>query len=200
MYFFLMERKRTTVGLRERWPILHLDRTLELCADYGVRHAGRRVQPEPFTLDLVVTEFLDGRQMDRAACIKTTKEAANPKVRLRLAVEHAWCREQRMPWTLVDTSGFDKRLLENLRFMRAWFRNRYEPERQEARRFAQVFQESYRTNVPLNALIRRTAKTLRLTVAAADNQFRYCAWCDAIPVSLRAPLSMGSPVVMRQRL
>jgi TnsA endonuclease N terminal len=197
-YFFLMERRRTTVDLRERWPILNLHRTLELCADLGVRHAGRWPYPEPFTLDLMITESLNGTLVERAACIKTTDDAAKPTVRLRLAVEYAWCRERKVPWTLVDTSAFDKQLLDNLRFMRAWFRNRYEPDQQHVRRFAQVFQDSYRTNIPLTGLIQRVAKALRLSGAAADNQFRYCAWYDMIPVSLQSRLSMSSPLVLRR--
>lgn len=37
IYFFLLERRSSTVDLREQWPILDFDRTLELCEQFGVR-------------------------------------------------------------------------------------------------------------------------------------------------------------------
>lgn len=70
-YFFLLERKASVVDIREQWPILHIDRTLELCAEQGASHKFRGAYPEPFTIDFVVTEEVDGKIFHRAASIKT---------------------------------------------------------------------------------------------------------------------------------
>ena len=105
--------------------------------------------------------------------IKTAEDAADPKVRLRLMIEHIWCREHGIAWTLIDTSEFSKEMLSNLRFMRAWFRNHYEPDLNSVERFSQQFQLSYGTNIPLNELIQRAAKPLRLAEDVAKDIFRY---------------------------
>ena len=198
MYFFLVERQKSTVDIQECWPIFDIDRTIELCATLGVRHQYRGSFPTPFTIDFLITESVDDQLMYRAASIKTPEDAADPKVRQRLEVENRWCRERGIPWTLVDTSHFDRTLLSNLLFMRTWFRHHYDPNEDVESRFAESFRAIYATNVPLAALIEETAKVLRFPVPLAIDVFRYCAWSDRIAVSLKHPLSLNMPLVLRR--
>jgi len=65
IYFYLLERRAGTAEIREQWPILDMDRTLELCARFGVRPRMRNGYPEPFTIDFLVTERVDGRLTHR---------------------------------------------------------------------------------------------------------------------------------------
>jgi len=197
-YFFLMERRPSTIDIQEQWPILDIDQTLKLCAQSGVRHPYQGSYPKPFTLDFLITETIDDKIRCRAASIKTPEDAANPLIRQRLAIELAWCREHGIPWTLVDTSAFDRTLLANLRFLRAWFVNHYEPDPDSVELFAQQFAVSYSTNILLDELIRGVAKRLRLTIHLATNTFLYCAWSDHITVSLQHPLSLNQPLTLRR--
>ncbi len=198
-YFFLVERRKSTVDIRECWPILDIDRTLELCAALGVRHQYRGYYPAPFTIDFFITELIDGQLQYRAASIKTPKDAADPEVRDRLSIEYLWCRDREIPWTLVDTSKFDRKLLSALRFMRTWFMHRYEPNRDRELRFVESFHTVYARNIPLAELIEQTAKALRVTDAHAQDIFRYCVWTDGIAVSLEHPLALNLPIVLRRR-
>ncbi len=204
IYFLILERKPSSADIKEQWPILDIDRTLELCAKYGVRHPYRGSYPEPFTIDFLITTDCDGKLKCRAASIKTPEDAKDPTVRLRLTIEYVWCREHGIPWTLVDTSAFGETLLErktflaNLRFIRAWFRHQYAPDRQRVVHFSQRFNSLYRTNVPLDELIHQAAKTLHLTDTSAQDTFRYCAWADLIKLSLKHPLAMNLPLVLRR--
>jgi hypothetical protein len=195
-YFYLAERTQSIVDIREQWPILDLDRTLRLCSDLGVRHVFRGAYPEPFTIDFLITEAVEGKVTFRAASIKTAKDANDPKVRQRLAVECAWCQERGIPWTLVDTSSFDKTVLDTLRFIRGWFRNHYEPDGHQADHFSRQFLLTYLPNVTLGVLLRNAAKRLAISDSAALDIFSYCAWSARIPVSLRHPLLMNKPLVL----
>lgn len=197
-YFFLIERRPSTVEIREQWPILDLDGTLTLCARLGVRHRYRGIYPEPFTIDFLITERIDGELKYRAASIKTREDAANHEIRHRLSLEHAWCRERKIPWTLVDTSAFDRTLLANLRFVRAWFRHRHEPDIDGVTRFSKLFAALYQRNVPLGELIGCVAKRLHLRGPDADDLFRYAAWSDNIAVSLTHPIGLDKPLVLRR--
>jgi hypothetical protein len=198
MYFFLVERRKSTVDIRESWPILDIDRTLELCAKLGVRHQYRGKHPTPFTIDFLITESVDGHIKYRAASIKTPGDAQDPKVRQRLEVENSWCREHGIPWTLVDTSQFDRMLLSNLEFMRTWFKHRYVPNGDTESRFLQAFQAAYAKNVLLAELLEKAAKGVRIPDPVATDIFRYCAWNDTIPVSLKHTLSLNMPLVLRR--
>lgn len=121
-YYFLLERQSIVIDIREQWPILDIDRTLELALELGVKHPYRKTFIEPFTIDFLITELGENGVSYRAASIKTKEDAADPAIRRRLAVEHQWCAERHVPWFLVDTTNFDKQLLSNLRFMRSWYR------------------------------------------------------------------------------
>lgn len=196
IYFYLTERKATTVDIREQWPILHIDRTIELGLQFGVRHPFKGHYPDPFTIDFLITECVDGEIRYRAASIKTPEDAADPAIRLRLAVEHVWCSEQGIPWTLVDTKAFNKTMLATLRFMRGWFKDRFEPKDELVDRFAEQFQAIYRPNVLLSELLHTASKRLRLSEQTAQSTFQYCAWRNAIQVSLQHPLLLNKPLVL----
>lgn len=198
IYFFLTERRPSVIDIQEQWPILDIDQTLKLCAQSGVRHSYRGAYPEPFTIDFLITEMIDGEVKCRAASIKTPEDAADPEVRQRLAVELAWCRERGIPWSLVDTSAFNRTLLANLRFLRAWFVNHYKPNFESVALFTQQFQVSYGTNILLDELIERVATRLHLASSLARNTFLYCAWSGRIKVSFQHPLSLNQPLTLHR--
>lgn len=197
IHFFLVERRSTTVDIREQWPILDIDRTLELCSQLGVRHVTRNGCPEPFTLDLLITERINGELKYRAASVKTAEDAQDPHVRLRLAVEHQWCEERGIPWTLIDTSQFNKTVLQNLRFLRGWFRHRYAPDSSLEELFIDRFQAVYAPNRTLHEVVSQLALLLRQPVTVMEDTFRYCAWSNRIQLSLAHGLSLDSPVVLK---
>ncbi|MFC0660602.1 MULTISPECIES: TnsA endonuclease N-terminal domain-containing protein [Alcaligenaceae] len=196
-YFFLLERRRTTQDCREQFPILEITRTLELCEELGVRHPHKGFYPEPFTIDFMVTELIDGKPYFRAASIKTPNDATNPSVLNRLAVEHRWCAEHNIPWTLVDTSAFDDTLLKNLRFMRAWFLHRHIPDYPQAIRFAACFLDIYRRNTLLDEIVHDVCQRLHLPINSGHDTFRFCAWSGLIPISLSHGLALNLPLVLR---
>jgi hypothetical protein len=145
----------------------------------------------------LITERVDGELRYRAASVKSPKDARDPVVRLRLAVEHAWCQERGIPWTLVDTTQFNKTMLETLRFMRAWFRHRYVSDSSLEDRFVEQFVAAYSPNLPLGELLAKLSKLLRQPATDIEDAFRYCAWSNRIQPSLVHPLALNAPVVLR---
>ena len=195
---FKIERRKNILDIRENWPILHMDRTRELCREHRVRHVYRGRYLFPFTIDFLITELLNGRISYSAESVKTPDKAADPEALLRLLIEELWCREHNIPWSLVDTSEYTPAMLSALRFMRAWFQYEYEPNGEDEPRFAKYFLADYSRNVPLSILVRKTAKALRLSEPMAKSMFRFCAWSDLIPVSIKRPLAFNLPVIFRK--
>lgn len=197
-HFYVRERDPKVVDIRENFPIYDIDWTMEACVRLGIRHPYKNGHPFPFTLDFVVTKAIDNELTDGVESIKTPADAENSEVRKRLSVEANWCRiRPEVSYSLIDTSGYvDKQLLSALRFMRAWFRHRYEPNAQREVRFERAFSAAYERNVPLRELIWKVAKTMRIQEDLALDMFRYCAWYDRIPVSLKHRLAMNRAVVV----
>lgn len=197
-YFYLEERKYSNIDIQEQWPILDIDRTLELCSENGVRHAYRGMNPEPFTIDFLITSVDENHKLTpRAASIKTPEDAKNPLIRQRLLIEYLWCKEKGISWTLIDTTRFTKTLLENLRFIRSWHRHRYLPNTEAEALFIQQFKFSYGNNILLNVIIKAIAKKLRITTELTLDTFRFCAWADQIQISLEHPIALDKPIVLR---
>lgn len=198
IYFYLVERNNSTVDIQEQWPILDIDRTLELCAEYGVRHTFRGSNPEPFTIDFLITSKNDQHKSHiRAASIKTPEDANNPLIRQRLLIEYLWCKERGIPWTLIDTSRFTKTLLENLRFIRTWHRHRYIPNPEVEALFLKQFNFTYTKNIVLHEINKAIAKKMRITADLALDIFRYSAWSDQIDISFEHSLALDKPIVLR---
>lgn len=197
-YFYLVERRPETIDILEQWPVLDIDETLKIARRHGVRHPFKGPYPEPFTIDLLIAERSPTGTLYRAASIKSPGDAVDPDIRRRLAVEHAWCEAHGIPWTLVDTSRFDKVLLANLRSLRGWHRHRFATAPGMATMFAHTFLHRYETNVLLSELITRTAKSLRLDMVTAQDLFRYCGWTDRIAVSLRHEIALDRPLILRR--
>ena len=195
-YFFLLERRQTTLDIREQFPILDIPKTLEICAQLGVRHKYAGSYPEPFTIDFVITENIDGKTSHRAASIKSAVDASNPEIRQRLAVEKLWCQEIGIEWSLVDTTKFSKILLENLRFIRAWFLHRYRPDGAQLPQFINAFFAQYSKSVTLSTIITKTAHAIEQDENVTLDMFRYCAWRNFIRVSLTHSIALNQPLIM----
>lgn len=88
-------------------------------------------------------------------------------------------------------------MLENLRFMRAWFRHRYLSDFSLENRFVEQFAAAYTPNLPLGELLAKLSKLLRQPTTVMEDTFRYCAWSNRIQPSLANPLALNAPVVLR---
>lgn len=199
IYFYLVERKISTLDIQEQWPILDIDRTLELCAEYGVRHAFKGFNPEPFTIDFLITyKNSENKTTVCAASIKTPEDAINPHIRQRLLIEYLWCKEKGINWTLIDTTRFTKTILENLRFMRTWHRHRYLPNPLNEALFLKQFHFTNTKNIILIEIIQEISKKLRISKDLTLDTFRYLAWFDHIKMSLDYSIALDKPIVLRR--
>ncbi|MAF04076.1 MULTISPECIES: TnsA endonuclease N-terminal domain-containing protein [unclassified Herbaspirillum] len=201
IYLMLLERRPNVIDIREQWPILHIDKTLELCERFGVTHGYASGAPVPFTIDFLVTFEMDGKKYYEAKSVKTPEDAQNSKVRSRLQIEYQWCRLKNCPWVLVKTDGFSGRnkkvVFENLNFMREWFKNRYEPDLDETLEFLRFFRTLYSPVRRLDELMERTASGLRVTDGNADNLIRFAMWKDLLKVSLTEKIDLTRPLILR---
>ncbi|WP_373989749.1 TnsA endonuclease N-terminal domain-containing protein [Duganella sp. BuS-21] len=169
-----------------------------MCAQLGVRHKYKGSYPEPFTIDFLITEDIDGKTSYRAASIKSADEANAPEIRQRLAVEKLWCQEIGIEWTLVDTTKFSKTLLENLRFIRAWFLQRYRPDEVLISQFLTAFFAQYSKSMTLGTIITAAAHAIAQDENVTLDMFRYCAWRNLIRVSLTHSIALNQPLIMVQ--
>jgi len=192
--FLLEERNPENVDIQEQMPIFDIQTTMRLCAEFGVEHTHQGRFPTPFTIDFVLTKRIDRRRASFARSIKTAEDLLKPKVKSRLNIEYQWSAEVNLDWASVDTREFTPELLSNLRFIRQWFVDRYEPRPEASARFAEAFQHGFELGTPLEELIHKAASRTRLSDGVS--LFRYGAWSNLIRVDLRRPISLDSSIIL----
>lgn len=198
LYFFLLERKPDVIDVREQYPILDIAGTSRICSDLGLPVKRRQHNPEPFTIDFLVTEHTGTGIKERAASIKPAADLLDEDTRLKLEVEHRWCNERGLTWEVIDFSSLEEPslTLSALRFIRQWHAHRHDADNDINPVFRDHFLDQYERNVPLAELLRRTAKRLRIKQTLAEDAFRYEAWVGEIAVSLNHEIALNRPLVL----
>lgn len=197
VYFLLLERQPDIIDIREQFPILQLNATLQLCGELDIRHSRKGRYPEPFTLDFLVTRRAQSGFIYEARSVKTPSDAQNPDIRRRLTVEHRWCQQQSIDWKLVSSPSFTADMLSRLTFIRSWSREGFKPTNLSADTFSSAFLSAYRPNATLRSQIENCANKLKLGYQHCVNEFRYCAWSNRIPIDLFSRLALNLPVVLK---
>lgn len=198
-YFFLLERQADVLDIRERFPILHIPETLELCAKHGVDHPYSGDAPEPLLLDFLVTREIDGQPVVQARCLVAGRGKRAEVERSQLVVKHAWCAARGIDWKRVETDGLTTTFLDSLIFVRGWFRHRYKPDEASVSAFVRAFKRLHRRELSLAEILELCAAKIGQDYERCANHFRYAAWTKQIPIDLRFPLIMNEPVVLRDK-
>jgi hypothetical protein len=197
IYFFLLEQEPDVIDIREQFPILQLNATLQLCGELEIRHTRKGRYPEPFTLDFLVTRRTPSGVVFEGRSVKTPSDAEDPDIRRRLKVEHRWCDQHSIDWKLISSPSFNAELLSRLTFIRSWSRHGLIPDRFRADTFSETFLNGYQANATLQSQIATCAKKLGLGYHPSIDEFRYCAWTRRIPVDLQSRLALNIPVTLK---
>lgn len=195
-YFYLTERQPAVVDIREHWPILELDRTVELSQAFGINHPMHDDMPEPFTLDFLITEQNETGITYRASCLSPVSDSPTARSERLLQLQYRWCQENGIAWYRVETTQFDRVILHNLRYIRSWFRHQYCVDEVAADAYATTFLAAYQRNVPLHKLLAIAARHMHQSETVALDTFLYCAWSDRIPIALTRRLAINAPIVL----
>ncbi|MGF6605798.1 hypothetical protein OKW45_000698 [Paraburkholderia sp. WSM4175] len=196
-YFFLLERIQEITDIREAWPILDINGTLQLCSKFRVNHPQHDIFPEPICVDFLISERgPEGLKFRAVALVRNPARMTVRDQRLK-QVAQQWCNDRGIDWSLVETSALDRTVLDSLRFIRGWYRHRLVPDPEIALKFARLFMDHYQNNLVLGELVELVRKSLRIRPDTALDLFRYCAWCRLIPVALTGRIAKNCPVILR---
>ena len=198
-YFYLLERMPEIVDIRESWPILDINDTVELCCKFDVTHPKHDIYPEPICVEFLITENGPDGPRFRAAALSANPARMSARSQRLKQVAQNWCTDHGIEWSLVDTSKLDRTVIDSLRYLRGWYRHRYVPDPKVADTFAEFFMNHYQNNTVLGELVEAVRKIMRVPPDAALDMFRYCAWSHRIPISLTGRISKNCPVILRSQ-
>jgi hypothetical protein len=192
-YYFLLERRPTTISIEETFPLLNVTESLAACADVGVKHPTRDGLIEPITLDFLIRERMtDGSTLLHARTV--AKIPGDPTSASLFHVMHSICSEHGVGWKLVDAAPLTNTLASSLRFARGWALERFQPGQDDEVDLARAFTSIHRPSMTLKDVIDKVAAKVRCTSAEALQRFRYAAWRGHIRVDFTHELRLDKTV------
>ena len=117
-YFYTLEWSRSVVDVREQFPLLPIEETLDIAENLGVRHPEHHGTPIVMTLDFLVTVLRpDGCRRFCARSAKPKAELADRRVREKLSVERLFCEAHGMDWGYVTEEHIPWVLAKNVAYL-----------------------------------------------------------------------------------
>ena len=109
-YFCLLEWAPTVVDIREQYPLLPLERTLEIADRLRIKHPvhPRTKQPIVMTTDFLVDIKTDEWIVNWARTVKPSEKLASARVIEKFEIERTYWSEQGIDWGIVTEREIGK--------------------------------------------------------------------------------------------
>lgn len=118
-YFLWLEWRKDVIDIREQYPLLPIEETIEIAMSLGVKHirdrAGNLV---PFTDDFVITFSTPNGPVNKVRAIKPAAELNSDKVWAKFAVHQANWERRGVDWGVVPDTSVPTVMADNVRIIR----------------------------------------------------------------------------------
>jgi hypothetical protein len=117
-YFYVLDWANSVVDIREQYPLLPMERTIEIAEDLGIPHPR---DPETKELTPITTDFFLklNKEKDESFCTRTVKPSNKLTKRTveKFAIEKKFYDEQGIDWKIVTDQDFPKGLVHNIEWI-----------------------------------------------------------------------------------
>lgn len=121
--FLIVEWPDQTEDIREQFPLLPVEETLQIARELGVKHPSHPVTGEPVVMTTDIVRSLSHGCIASLGAIsaKYSSEAGNARVLEKASIEHAYWARRSVPFFLVTEREIPTDLVKNLEWIRgAW--------------------------------------------------------------------------------
>lgn len=115
-YFFILDSSEKVIDIREQFPLLGVDETMQIAESAGIRHPRdpKSLYPYVLTSDFVITT-------KEGLCVRTVKEKNQLEERRvieKLEIERRYWAARNVDWKIVTEEGIDFQKARNLEWLR----------------------------------------------------------------------------------
>ncbi|RME42244.1 MAG: heteromeric transposase endonuclease subunit TnsA [Caldilineae bacterium] len=164
-FFYALEWSPQVLDIREQFPLLPQEETLEIAQACGVRHPTDPCSQQQvvMTTDFLVTLRRDGRQLEQPYTLKTSAELDKKRVLEKLEIERRYWARRHLTLKIVTNAGIPSPLTRNLELLHGYY---------DLRDRLTIGEEQLRLLIAtLNALMRaHSDRPLRDITALCDRQ------------------------------
>ncbi|MFE8702882.1 TnsA endonuclease C-terminal domain-containing protein [Cytobacillus sp. FJAT-54145] len=119
-YFYMLEWQDAVVDIREHFPLLDLEETIQQKADLNFKLFTDRESGYPYTLStnfLITVKRADGVNLHLARSIKMASELEKKKTLERLEIERRYWMEKGIDWGVVTQKEISNSLAKNIEWV-----------------------------------------------------------------------------------
>src|SRR5260370_38175893 len=107
-YHYTLEWSKIVTDIREQYPLLQLEETLDIAKQCGFDHPAIQNKHDPkirepivMTTDFLVTLMIDGKRVERARTVKYADDLQSPRVLQKLEIERRYWEARGISWGIV---------------------------------------------------------------------------------------------------
>nr|WP_026679815.1 heteromeric transposase endonuclease subunit TnsA [Priestia megaterium] len=117
-YLYTLEWSDAVIDIREQYPLLPLERTLEIADDFGIKHPTDPQTNEEtvMTTDFLITIATSNGLALRARTIKPSSDL-NKRTIEKFAIEQQFYKEQDIDWGIVTEKDKSEQFIRNIDFL-----------------------------------------------------------------------------------
>lgn len=192
-FFYILDASDKVMDIREQYPLLSVNETVEIADSLGIRHPRDTVSRYPYvmTTDFVITT----ENGDVARSVKLSSELEKPRVQEKLEIERLYWKKRGIDWRIVTEKEIDYQKARNLEWIyRSWDYPEMLPEETDPEDPAGLFLELFETtSLPVTEIAGKIEKRFRLTAGLGVTTFQYLLLQKRIrTVDLSRPLDLVS--------
>lgn len=118
-YHYILDWSKIVIDFREQFPLLPLERTLEIAKQIDVRHPSDRQTGEPtvMTTDFLVNLPQSIGSIRQARTIKLAKELDKKRTVEKFEIERRYWLAQGVNWAIVTEHEINKVLVDNVKWI-----------------------------------------------------------------------------------
>jgi hypothetical protein len=114
-YFYCLEWQDDVVEAREQFPLLPLQRTLEIAGSLGFKHPGDRGRPIVMTTDFFLTvREKDGSHRHLARTVKPSSELKKTRIQEKFEIERQYFSEKNVDWGVITPEQIPDAMWRNI--------------------------------------------------------------------------------------
>lgn len=121
-YFYLLEFSKEVVDIREQYPLLPLEDTLDIAMELGIIHPKDPKTNEPIvmTTDFLITLENNGEYYEAARTVKSKDDLLNKRISEKFEIERRYWEKKEIDWGIVTEQEIDKTIAHNISFIQGY--------------------------------------------------------------------------------
>jgi hypothetical protein len=197
-YFYLLEFSDDVIDIREQYPLLDITETMSLADETGIKHPVDPTTKEPvvLTTDFLITVNKNGKNINIARTIKSSKDLDNRRQIEKFELERIYWKQKGVDWGIVTEKEIDVQLSKNISIVHSFYELENligfeDLDNDEIRQLVENFYDSLNDDLSLKELCSRYDKSNGLDSGSSSAIIKYLIIRKKIRIDMTKKFSLS---------